>query len=57
MVHIKRQAWWYMPITPATKEAEIGRMQFEVEMGKSARANLKKQTKAKVLAQKLKVSI
>jgi hypothetical protein len=43
--------WWCMPIFPATREVEIGRLQLEASLGKvNERPYLKNKLKAKGLA-------
>jgi hypothetical protein len=43
------QAWWWMPVTPATLEAEVGGSPSETTPGKSTRSYLKKKLKTKGL--------
>jgi hypothetical protein len=43
------QMWWYMPVIPATQEAEVGRAWLEVGLGKIVRPYMKNKLKANVL--------
>jgi hypothetical protein len=38
----KGWVWWYMPVIPATEEAEVGRLMFQASSGKGARPYFQK---------------
>jgi hypothetical protein len=45
---LSQQVWWYIPVIPATQEAEVGRSPFEAILGKvSMRPYLKNKLKQK----------